>query len=180
MKVLVAYATRHGATAGIAERIADTLRTAGLRVDLREVTAVEDPHAYDAFVIGSAAYMNHWIRDASEFVRRNRQLLVRKPVWLFSSGPIGTETVNAEGVDQRAAAIPKELPELLDAVRARDVRVFFGALERGRKPIGLAERLADMLPVARDNMPYGDFRDWPEIEAWAASIAHDLTPVQIS
>ena len=37
MKILVAYATRHGATAGIAERIAATLTESGLPAEARPV-----------------------------------------------------------------------------------------------------------------------------------------------
>jgi menaquinone-dependent protoporphyrinogen oxidase len=177
MHVLVAYASRHGATQGIAERIAERLRAGGLDVDLREVSSVKDPTGYDAFVVGSAAYMFHWLKQASAFVRHNRATLARKPTWLFSSGPLGTEAVNEKGVDQKVATVPKEMPELMTAVGARGHMVFFGAMERGRKPIGFAERFAELLPAARDAMPYGDFRDWPEIEGWAASIAHELTPV---
>ena len=180
MHVLVAYASRHGATEGIAARIADTLRTADLEVDLSDVSAVKDLGRYDAFVVGSAAYMYHWLKEAQAFVRHNRAVLAKKPTWLFSSGPLGTETVDAHGVDQKVASIPKEMPELMASTGAREYRVFFGAMERGRKPIGLAERFADMMPVARDNLPYGDYRDWPEIDAWAVSIAHDLTPVIVA
>jgi menaquinone-dependent protoporphyrinogen oxidase len=179
MHVLVAYASRHGSTGEIAERIADTLRNSGLYVDLREVASVTETRDYDAFVIGSAAYMHHWMKEATAFVRHNRTVLAQKPVWLFSSGPIGPDPVDSKGVDLKVASIPAELPELRDAIGPVDFRVFFGAMERGRKPIGLAERVADMIPVARDNMPYGDFRDWSEIEAWATSIAHDLTPVVV-
>jgi menaquinone-dependent protoporphyrinogen oxidase len=180
MHVLVAYATRHGATEGIAERIADTLRTAGLQVDLRDVSTVKDLTGYDAFVIGSAAYMYHWMKEAQAFVRQNRDALSRKPTWLFSSGPLGTDKFDAKGVDQKVASVPREMPELMASIGACEYRIFFGALEKGRKPIGLAERLTEMMPVARDNLPYGDYRDWPEIEAWAASIAHDLTPVLVT
>ena len=65
MNVLVAYASRHGATAGIAERIAAGLRSAGLQTDVKPVTDVRDVSAYDAFVIGGAAYMFHWLKDAT-------------------------------------------------------------------------------------------------------------------
>ena len=41
MNVLVVYATRHGATQGIAERIAATLETDGLDVTLRPVARVD-------------------------------------------------------------------------------------------------------------------------------------------
>jgi menaquinone-dependent protoporphyrinogen oxidase len=174
MHVLVAYSSRHGATEGIAERIAETLREAGLDVEARPAAAVRDLAAYDAFVIGSAAYMFHWQKEAIELVRRNRDELSAKPVWLFSSGPLGTEALNAEGQDQKVAAVPKEMGELREAVDALDHRVFFGAYTRDRRPIGLAERMMSLMPAARDALPEGDFRDWPDIEAWAAGIARAL------
>lgn len=174
MRVLVAYASRHGATQGIAERIAGTLTSAGVEAEARPAASVTSASQYDAFVVGSAAYMFHWLKDASRFVERNKAVLAAKPVWLFSSGPLGTEPVNESGRDQKEAAIPKEAPALVDAVHAREHRVFFGAYERGRKPIGLAERLTSIMPAAREALPDGDFRDWPEIEAWAASIARQL------
>jgi menaquinone-dependent protoporphyrinogen oxidase len=179
MKVLVAYATRHGATQGIAERIADTLRVAGLDVDLQPAASVKSVAGYDACVIGSAAYMFHWLKEAVDFVHRNRAVLAGKPVWLFSSGPLGTEALDAKGVDQKVAAVPKEFDELRTAIGARDQRVFFVAYAKDQKPVGLAERFVALMPAARNALPDGDFRDWPEIEAWATSIAADLTPITL-
>jgi len=97
MKVLVGYATRHGATAGIAERIGDRLRAAGLEADVAPVGTVRYPAPYDAFVIGAAAYMSHWLTEATTFVERHRELLASRPVWLFSSGPLGTDTTFVQG-----------------------------------------------------------------------------------
>ena len=178
MSVLVAYATRHGATRGIAERIAETLRSEGQDVAVRPAGSVESLDDFDAFVIGSAAYMSHWLKDATSLVRRNRRLLHERPVWLFSSGPIGGP-VDAKGRDQRTASVPREIIEFAPGLDARDHHVFFGAYEVDRPPIGLAERLAAPilahLPAsARDAMPEGDFRDWAEIEGWAAGIAQYL------
>ncbi|MGZ8436994.1 MAG: flavodoxin domain-containing protein [Candidatus Limnocylindrales bacterium] len=178
MHVLVAYASRHGATQGIAERIAETLWSEGLDAEALPAASVRSLDGYDAFVIGSAAYMHHWLKDAANLVRRNRRFLRNSPVWLFSSGPIGGPT-DAKGQDQRVEAVPKEIIEFAPALNARDHHVFFGAYEVHRKPIGFAERLAapfmSRLPAeARDAMPEGDFRDWPEIEGWARGIARDL------
>jgi menaquinone-dependent protoporphyrinogen oxidase len=177
MRVLVAYASRHGATQGIAERIARTLQAAGVDAEARPAASVKGLSGYDAVVIGSAAYMFHWLRDAVKLVRRNRAALAEKPVWLFSSGPLGTEALDAQGRDQKEAAVPKEIAELRAAVGARDHRVFFGAYERDRKLIGFAERFVSLMPAARDSLPEGDFRDWPEIDEWAAGIARDLGQV---
>ena len=180
MRVLVAYASRHGATQGIAERIAETLKAVGIDATAQPVASVKSVAGYDAFVIGSAAYMFHWLKEAVALVRRDRGVLAGKPVWLFSSGPLGTEALDAQGRDQKVAAVPKEIAELAESVHAREHRVFFGAYEPDRKPIGLAERLVRLMPAARNALPKGDFRDWPEIEAWAAAIAQDLQKGSLS
>jgi menaquinone-dependent protoporphyrinogen oxidase len=174
MKVLVAYESRHGATQGIAERIAGTLRADGLDVDAIRARSVKDVRDYDAFVIGSAAYMFHWLREAGTFVRRNRAFLATKPVWLFSSGPLGSEPTDAQGRDQKVVSIPKEIPELMELAAARDHHVFFGAWDPSQPPAGIAERFMKLLPAAREGIPAGDFRDWTEIDAWAHAIALEL------
>jgi menaquinone-dependent protoporphyrinogen oxidase len=177
MRILVAYASRHGATQGIAERIAETLRTRGLEVTQRTVKEVGDPSGYDAVVIGSAAYLFHWLGEATAFVKRHRALLASRPVWLFSSGPLGTETVDEQGRDVLTTTEPKEFAEFREALHPRDTRIFFGAWDPSAPPIGLAERMTRMMPAARDALPAGDFRDWAAIETWAASIADELTAV---
>jgi menaquinone-dependent protoporphyrinogen oxidase len=174
MRILVAYASRHGATQGIAERIAATLAAHGLAADARAVATVRAVDDYEAFVVGSAAYMFKWLGEADAFVRRFRPALGSHPLWLFTSGPLGTEPLNAQGRDQREASMPRGLEELAASLGARDVQVFFGAYERDRRPIGLAERFMALLPAAREGLPEGDFRDWPEIESWASAIAEDL------
>jgi menaquinone-dependent protoporphyrinogen oxidase len=180
MNVLVAYATRHGATRGIAERIGQTLERHGLDVTVEPVGRVSGVDRYDAFVIGGAAYMNHWLDDAATFVRRHRDVLAARPVWLFSSGPIGTEMVDKEGRDVLEVSRPREFDELAAAVHPRDLHVFFGAYDPDAKPVGLMERFGApfiRIPAIRSAMPSGDFRDWPAIEAWATQIGRELEPV---
>ena len=174
MTILVTYASRHGSTQGIAERIADRLRVDGLDAEVRPASQVRDASRYDAFVVGGAAYMYHWLKDATTFVKHNRTLLAERPTWLFSSGPVGPDTVDKQGRDVLETSIPKEFPELREAIHPRGERVFFGATDPEAKPIGIAERFVSLMPAARDSMPKGDFRDWPAIDAWADQIAHDL------
>jgi menaquinone-dependent protoporphyrinogen oxidase len=180
MSILVAYASRHGATAGIATAIAGRLRSAGLEAEARSVTDIRDPAAYDAYVIGGAIYMFHWIKEATAFVRQHRALLATRPVWLFSSGPLGPETTDTPGQGPRVVPEPREIAELAVAIGARDHRVFWGAFDRGQKAVGLAERVTLLMPVSRAAMPEGDFRNWAEIAAWADGIAGDLAPVPAS
>ena len=177
MRVLVVYASRHGATEGIAERIASALGRRGIEVGLRPAHDRPEVSDWDAVVVGSAAYMFHWLKDATEFVRRSRSELARRPVWLFSSGPLGTDVTDAEGHDVRAAAEPREFAELRDAVHPRGEAIFFGAYDPENKPIGLMERITRLMPAARDALPAGDFRDWAAIDAWAGTIADELSLV---
>ena len=184
MKVLVAYATKHGATQGIAERIAATLRQEGLDASVRTTHDKIDVGAYDAYVIGSAAYMGAWLGEATAFVRQYGALLAERPVWLFSSGPIGTETVDKRGRDVLLGSEPTQFAEFERLIHPRGKRVFFGAFDPDAPPIGMAERLGSgffkLIPAAREAMPAGDFRDWPAIEAWAREIATALQELPVA
>jgi menaquinone-dependent protoporphyrinogen oxidase len=172
MSILVGYASKHGATGEIAERIAETLTLAGRRAEARPVQQAGDLGGYQGFVIGSAAYMAHWLKDASAFVMSNRDLLAHRPVWLFSSGPLGTDVTDAKGMDLRTSAEPKEIPGFREAIHPRDHQVFFGALDPRR--LTFTEKTMRKLPAGRALMPEGDFRDWTDIEVWARSIAEEL------
>jgi menaquinone-dependent protoporphyrinogen oxidase len=174
MRVLVAYATRHGATAGIAQRVAAALTAAGLSADTKPVEDVRDVEPYDAVVLGGAAYMFHWLKPAVTFARRHCEELAARPVWLFSSGPLGTDLVDKDGNNVLEASRPKEFDELTKLLHPRGEQIFFGAYDPSAQPVGLGERLAQLMPAARAAIPAGDFRNWPLIDAWAAQIAAEL------
>ena len=176
MRVAVVCASHYGATRGIAERIGAELALAG--VDAHVFDAAEPPHAeavahFDAFVIGSDVYMGHWLKDASTFVRRHQPTLLEHPVWLFSSGPLGTDETDAEGADVREGSVPAELADFNTIVRPVEHRVFFGAIDPGA--LSLPHRMIRRFPGAGEKIQAGDFRDWSEIEAWARAIARQLT-----
>jgi menaquinone-dependent protoporphyrinogen oxidase len=177
MNVLVAYATRHGGTRGIAERIAERLTDVGLSAEVLDIHNVHDVDGYDAFVIGSAAYMFHWLRPATQFVKRHRDVLAQKPVWLFSSGPLGTDLVDEDGNDVLEVTRPKEFAQLPSLIGSRGERVFFGAWDPEAPPVGVVERVF-VRGSADGSMPAGDFRDWPAIDVWAEQIAAELTGLE--
>lgn len=174
MVVLVAYATRHGATAGIAERLAAGLCDNAIPAVPLSVDEVRDVRAYDAVVLGGAAYLFHWHKDATSFARRNRVALRERPVWLFSSGPLGTDLVDKAGRDVIETCRPREFEHLSALVRARGERVFFGAHDPDARPVTLGEHVFAMFPRATSTLPVGDFRDWQAIDAWAGEIAAAL------
>ena len=84
MVVLVAYASAHGSTRGIAERVATGLESRGIEVALRPVDDVATVEAYDAFVIGSAIHDGKWLPEAVAFTTRQATTLDARPLWLFS------------------------------------------------------------------------------------------------
>lgn len=161
MAILITFASKHGATQGIAERIAQRLRQLGRAVDLQPVSADVNPDGYEGVVIGSAVYYGSWLKEASDYVRRHREALADRPVWLFSDGPLGAEA-NAE------TSRPKEYAEFEEAIHPRGHCVFLGALDRSK--LSFPERIVTKTVHA----PVGDFRDWTEIDAWATDIAHQL------
>jgi menaquinone-dependent protoporphyrinogen oxidase len=180
MKILVAYASRHGATKGIAERVAQTMELRGHVVRLEPADQLSAVAGYDAFIIGAAAYAGHWLKGATAFVRKHHEVLASSPVWLFSSGPIGTDLVDAKGRDVLEASRPAEFAEFAGSIRPRDEAIFFGAFDPDAKPIGLMERFGApflRIPAVREAMPAGDFRDWRQIEAWTEGIALELEGV---
>ena len=172
MTVLVVYATRYGATRGIAERIAKALNQSGHDAQVARASEAGDVKGYDAFVIGSAAYKGGWLGEATDFVNNNLDLLAARPVWLFSSGPLGTSRTDKDGCDLLVQTEPKQFDLFARSVLPRGRQVFFGALDPAR--LRFADRLLRRLPKGRALLPEGDFRDWDAIEAWARTIATQL------
>ena len=173
MTTLVGFSSKYGATEGIAERIARKLREAGQDALARPVASVDDPEVYDAFVIGSSAYMGSWRKNATEFVRRNRELIQAHPVWLFSSGPLGVAGKDAQGRDLLKESEPKQFEEFGQSLQPRGMQVFFGALDPS--VLGRKDRLVRRIPSGRELLPEGDFRNWAAIDEWAAEIARELS-----
>lgn len=161
MTILIAYASKHGATREIAEHIAEKLRQMGKETEIKAVDAVEHPERYEALVIGSAIYYGSWLKVATEWVHQNQAILAARPVWLFSSGPLGIEVKDTEPQ-------PKEIAEFQKTIGPRGQQLFFGAIDHDH--LSFAERM--MVKAVR--APEGDFRDWEAIDAWAASIASSL------
>ncbi|WP_188743244.1 flavodoxin domain-containing protein [Agromyces bauzanensis] len=172
MKVLVAYASKYGATEGIARRLGEGLRKRGLEVDVMRCKDVHEASGYDAYVVGSAAYEFNWRRSARKFVERNAEVLTATPTWLFSSGPLGTEKVDKDGNDVLKGAEPKQFAEYRELVHPRGTQVFRGAYQHDE--IRGVDRIVAWMPAVRDILPEGDFREWDAIDAWASTIADEM------
>jgi len=160
MKVLVCAATKYGATGEIANAVADVLAEKGLEVTVIPPGQAGAIEQFDAVVLGSAVYMGQWMKPARELVDRSAAVLAARPVWLFSSGPVGEPAKPAEN--------PVDVSKILQSTKARDHRVFTGRLVK--KHLSFPDRaMASAIRAAE-----GDFRNWAEIRAWAAGIASAL------
>lgn len=169
MHILVTYASRHHATARMAEAIAQVLQDPpddlpAATVDVHAVDDVGELDDYDAVVLGSAVYLGRWLKQARRFARENARALTVRPLWLFSSGPVGEPLAPAQ-----------EAPDvtlLAESLGALGTRTFAGRLRTAE--LGFGERAAVRLVHAAE----GDYRDWDEIRAWAADIARELAASQ--
>ncbi|MFF3886005.1 flavodoxin domain-containing protein [Streptomyces sp. NPDC001914] len=159
--VLVTYGTTNGSTAEIAEAVADILRKDGLTVESCPAGSVRSVAPYDAVVVGGGLYAGRWHKDARRFVRRHRDALARRPVWFFSSGPLGDAV--AEGDIPPVRGVQRTMNRL----DVREHVTFGGCLKEGAKG-----RMAGMILRSGKG---GDFRDFGAIEAWAQGIADALT-----
>lgn len=160
-RVLVAYASKNGSTAGIATMIAEALREQGLTVEARAVGEVRGVGPYDAVVLGSALYAGRWRREALRFARHHQADLTERPVWLFSSGPL-----DATAGERILPPVPG-VQRLVDRLRARGHVTFGGCLQDGARG-----RIARMIVKSGRG---GDFRDPEQIRLWARDVARELT-----
>jgi menaquinone-dependent protoporphyrinogen oxidase len=163
VRVLVAAASRHGATAELAGWVADGIRDAlpeGAAVSVRRCADVAAVREFDGVVVGSAVYHGHWLEEAHEFVLRCAIELWDRPVWLFSSGPVG--------VPPRPPEDLLDVEEILQLSRAREHCVFPGRLDRTR--LDFVERAL----TAALHAPEGDFWDRGAARAWGVGIGRTM------
>jgi len=163
--VLVAYASKMGATAEIAEVIGAELRERGHHVDVRNAADVGSITAYDAVLLGSSIYARRWRPDAVRFLGRHVDELRHRQVWLFHSGPVGPD----KDQDQ---IMPPKVRRLARKIGAVPAVTFAGRLEPATAKGFLARRLA------RGELAC-DFRDWKLIREWARDVSAVISSIQV-
>jgi len=171
-KVLVAYFTRHGTAASIANRIYETLCQKGFAADMRFIGNIprdEDLSGYDAFVIGSAVY---WAmaKDFIDFVSDHKETLVQKPTAVFSCC-LTIQRETPKNLERVAAYIEtglKHVPEL----QPIDKVAFAGKVEMPKLTFPEKAFLWFLFTVTPQRG--GDHRDWNKITAWAEKVAAQI------
>jgi menaquinone-dependent protoporphyrinogen oxidase len=153
MTTLVVASSKHGSTREIGERIAAVLRT-----NKGVTTVVEDPQgapqwlaSVGAVVVALPIYAGSLEKAGKAFLDTHRAELANKPLFILASGA---------GPD-----FEDGLRTTLEAYGPKEVGYFRGALVEAK--LSGFEKL--MIKLAKGQ--YGDFRDWPAIEAWGKSLA---------
>ena len=159
-RVLVAYATWAGSTAGVAERIAEVINRSGLAAEAKRAREVKDTAAYDAVVLGTAVHAGKLHPDALKFLDRNKAALEAKPLAAF------VVRLAMKDGDEKVRATAATY---LDPLRLRVKPVSEGLFAGAYAPEKLGFVVRQIMRMIK--APPGDFRKWDEIEAWAVSLA---------
>ncbi len=168
-KVLVAYTSQYGSTAGVAVAIAQTLCQGGVAADARFVANVNDLSAYRAVVVGSPVISEAWMPEAVTFVETNRGLLSKLPVAYFLTCMTLGLTDKPEEKQKIAgvlAAVEKQIPEVIPV----DKGLFAGALDYNK----MSYFMQVMYRVFSEDVTSGDFRNWDAIRTWSETLRPKL------
>jgi menaquinone-dependent protoporphyrinogen oxidase len=163
-KILVTYASRAGATAGVAEAIGKTLAESGAQVDVLPMGEVTDLGLYRAVVVGSAIQGGKWLPEAMEFIQTHQSALIRKPCAAFLV--CMTLTMGNGKYRQEVATWMEPVRQL---IHPASEGLFAGVLDISKVP-SFSERLKFRLSVALGVWSEGDHRDWEAIRSWASGL----------
>jgi len=164
-RILVAYASRTGSTAGVAGAIGKSLAESGAQVEVLPVRDVRDLAPYRAVVTGSAIRGSKWLPEAVQFIQTHQAALAQKPFAAF----LVCMTLAMPNADKYREHVAGFLQPVRALVRPASEGLFAGALDINKIP-SFGDRLKFRLSVIFGVWSEGDHRDWNAIRAWAESI----------
>ena len=162
-RVLLTYASRTGSTREVAEFMALILRERGWQVDLKPIAAVKDLEAYPAVIVGSAIQEQHWLPEATAFVREHQEELGTRPLIIFALA-MNLRIPDIEHYHQ----VYSYLSEVLSLVQPLEVGLFAGSLNY--KLLSETQKQT----VTEGGLPEGDYRRWQDVRAWVCEVSDRL------
>jgi len=169
--ILVTYASRLGATAGVAEAIGKTLTDNGAQVEVRRMEEVTDLTPYSAVVAGSAIRDKQWLPEAMQFMRTHQAALRQRPVAVF----LVCMTLAMKDGEKYRPHVATWLDPVRALVKPVSEGLFAGVLDIGQLS-SFSDRLKFRVSVLFGVWKEGDHRDWNAIREWAARLRPVLLP----
>ena len=165
-RVLVAYHSVDGQTAKVAQRIAETMRSEGADVEVRDVDDAPPPGDFDVAVVGDSIRLHH-SRALRRYVDRHVEALNAMPSALFQVS-MTSATQDAE----HDALARKKVSELLDdaGFDPKAVGMFAGALQY-TKYGWITRRVMKSISAkegrATDTTQAFEYTDWDAVDEFA-------------
>jgi menaquinone-dependent protoporphyrinogen oxidase len=153
-KLLIAYASKCGSTAEVAEAIGKVLCDQGASVDVRPAKEVTSLDGYSRVILGSAVRMGQWLPDMMALVKTLQAQLGRLPTAIFSVHM--TNRGDDEASRQARAAYTAPVRQL---ITPQAEAFFAGKMELAR--LSFLDRMISQAMKAQDQ----DLRDWDAIRA---------------
>lgn len=153
-KILIAYGSKAGSTAEVAEAIGEEMKSKGAEVSVQPVESVKDISEYDAVVLGSAVRAFRLLGNTRRFIRRHKKALQQVPLAYFLVCLVMSEDT-PENIN-RAKGFAKPMLKIKDPV---SLGLFGGCMDPSKLE-GFAAKIMQ-------SQPYADFRDWDKIRSWA-------------
>lgn len=167
-QVIVAYSTRYGSTAEVAQAIAKRLSAAGVQADARAVGEIASLDGAEAVVLAAPLYIGSLLKDARKFLERHQQALSQLPVAVALLGPTSAQDDMAEARKQIEPALAK-----VPWFKPVETEMFVGAYDPAR--LRGADKLLAVLPASPlHDRPAADDRDWSAIESWSDALPQQL------
>jgi menaquinone-dependent protoporphyrinogen oxidase len=158
--VLIAYATRQGNTAEVAEYMAEAVRSKGLTAEVKPAADVTSLEGYKAVILGTPIKGDNPMPDAVAFAERFRAELDELPTALF-----GLSMLLSEPTEENKKSIMSILNRLRFEMRPIGMGAFGGVRDAKTLPFVLK------WTAKRSKIPTGDFRDWEAMKEWAVHVA---------
>jgi len=164
-KVLVTYASKYGATKGVAEAIAKTLENNGTSVKVLAMVDVKDVSGYNLIVAGSAIQGGTWLPEAIQFMEKYKNEFNKTKLATF----LVCMTLAMPGSEKYREHVSTWLEPLRRYAKPVKEGIFTGALDTDKMQ-SFGDRMKFKISVAMGVWKEGDHRDWNAIQLWAESL----------
>ena len=172
--VLIAYCTRSGSTAEVAQSIGETIKSNGFTVQVKPTAEVDAIPPGAAVVLGTALYVGHFPKEFHQFLTRFEGDLAKVRPWIFALGPTEKERKQFAAAEEQAR---KEIGKHR-SLHPADMRVLGGKFDPANLNLPFPMSLIMKLPAnPMKKIPASDIRDWDWIHRWAQAIAEEIASV---